>query len=723
VKTLREQSETTRLSPGRGLKIRSAIIVALAVTAAACGGAVQDDITPAASSMVVELRPPEATVAVLGQQAFLASVTGTAETRVTWTIVEGSAGGAVVDGSYTAPSSTGTYHVVVASLADPTKTATASITVTATPGSGVPAPSGSAKMGTNLNWCVDWDPEKLPADLMWSARPWAIGDGNGGNTANWAPIDARGWPIVAVGTGFGAVFEGSPWPGVYKLSFKNRQGSSGDTVSSYSGNITLTNRRHDSATNVTSYDVNVPSYSSTQFIWLRWAGSTGGVTDVHLMRPLKDGSGWHAIGTPLSDHIIDRLANFSAIRTMQTGGGSAGKAAGTDSTWAGRTKPWSSQQRSGDAGRFGGVAIENLIAMANQAGKDLWINLPFNATNDYIEKVAQTIRYGSDGVTPYTSPQASPVFPPLSSSLAVYVEHGNEIWNGGPGYWANENYAQNNSEIAAGDPNRTTYNGTGNAWEQSWRRVGWLAVRHSLIFRGVFGDAAMMTRVRPVLATQHGRYATTAEPLNYIRDVWGAGSSYATINGVTNPRQPVSHYLYALATAPYTPDDNGSLDVTTADTILSSVIGRMNSTAAGSVIVAMTWNANTAKTHGIRFVAYEGGDNLIPELMSGGATAANIQKAKDASFDSILGARMGANIDPTTGLPLADQSNYVYGKLLAGWAAAGGGLFMHFTLGESANAGSMFGLCPPSAQGSSDCRLETGPKWAAVKAFRKSWGP
>ena len=166
----------------------------------------------------------------------------------------------MVDGSYTAPSTTGTYHVVVASVADPTKTATASVTVSAAPGSAVPPPAGSAKMGTNLNWCVDWDPEKLPADLMWSARPWAVGDGNGANVANWTQIDSRGWPVVPTGTTFGAIFEGNPWPGVYKLSFKNRQGTSGDTVSSYSGNITLTNRRHDSATNVTSYDVNVPTY-------------------------------------------------------------------------------------------------------------------------------------------------------------------------------------------------------------------------------------------------------------------------------------------------------------------------------------------------------------------------------------------------------------------------------------------------------------------------------
>ena len=719
--TKKDRFERRPSSLGAIFLSRMVPAIAMGIALAACGQATPEELA-AASQVVVTLTPSVTTLGVLGQESFTASVTGTAESRVNWSVVEGATGGTVVAGSYTAPSSTGTYHIMVASVADPTRTAIATVNVIG--GSPLPPPTGAPKMGTNLNWCVDWDPEKLPADLMWSARPWAVGDGNGTNVGNWTQIDSRGWPIVPVGTTFGAIFEGNPWPGVFKLSFKNRQGTSGDTVSSYSGNITLTNRRHDAATNVTTYDVTVPSYQSGQFIWLRWAGSTGGVTDVHLMRPLKDGSGWHAVGTPLSDHIIDRLAQFSAIRTMHTGGGTSGKAAGTDSAWSGRTKPWSSQQRTGDAGRVGGVAIENLVAMANHAGKDLWINVPFNATDDYIEKMAQTIRYGSDGVTPYTSPQASPVFPPLASHLAVYVEHGNEIWNGGPGYWANENHSASNAEIAAGDPNHYSYvQSSSGTWGFSWRRVGWLAVRHSLIFRRVFGDAAMMTRVRPVVATQHGRYATTDEPLNYIRDVWGPTSSWTAIGGFGNPRQPVSYYVYALATAPYTPDDNGALDVTSADSILSSVIGRMNSASAGSVVVAMTWNANTARAHGIRYVAYEGGDNLLPELMPGGATAANLQRAKEASYDPTLGARMGANVDPATGLPLADQSRHVYGKLFAEWAAAGGGLFMHFTLGEAASAGSMFGLCPPSAQSTSDCRVEAGPKWEAVKAFRKAWGP
>ena len=364
------------------------------------------------------------------------------------------------------------------------------------------------------------------------------------------------------------------------------------------------------------------------------------------------------------------------------------------------------------------MAWENVIACANQLQKDLWINVPFRADDGYILQLARCMAFGSDGTTPYTSTQASPVFPPLDAHLNLYVEHANEIWNSGYGYPANENYALSNAEIAAGDANHYIWNGTGNAWEWSWRRVGWLAVRHSLIFRSVFGDAAMMTRVRPVLATQHGRYGTTSEPLGYVAGVWGAASAYTTVGGVTNPKQPVAYYLYALATAPYVPDGNSGLTVTSAATMLDGTVANLNQTGAGKIIPAMTWNHDIAATNGIGYVAYEGGDNLIPELMPGGATAATVQNAKDASYDPTLGARMGAAF--TGGVLSANQATHVYGQLFKAWRAAGGGIFCHYTFGQAYGSSSMFGLCPPSTESKSDPRLETGPKWDAIKAYSET---
>lgn len=92
-----------------------------------------------------------------------------------------------------------------------------------------------------------------------------------------------------------------------------------------------------------------------------------------------------------------------------------------------------------------GVAWEHMVALSNATGKDLWINVPHLATEDYIRKLARLIRFGSDGVNPFTSPQVSPAFPPLNSNLKVYVEFSNEIWSSGgafpQGNWAEEEAA------------------------------------------------------------------------------------------------------------------------------------------------------------------------------------------------------------------------------------------------------------------------------------------
>ncbi len=81
--------------------------------------------------VAVAITPPSAAINSCQSATFTATVTGTTNTAVTWSVQEGSAGGTVTAaGVYTAPSSAGTYHVVATSQADPTKSAVATVTVT-----------------------------------------------------------------------------------------------------------------------------------------------------------------------------------------------------------------------------------------------------------------------------------------------------------------------------------------------------------------------------------------------------------------------------------------------------------------------------------------------------------------------------------------------------------------------------------------------------------------
>lgn len=79
----------------------------------------------------VTVNPPTATVPINGQQAFTATVVGTANTAVTWSVQSGGSAGGTVSaaGVYTAPGTPGTDTVVATSVADPTRQGTATVTV------------------------------------------------------------------------------------------------------------------------------------------------------------------------------------------------------------------------------------------------------------------------------------------------------------------------------------------------------------------------------------------------------------------------------------------------------------------------------------------------------------------------------------------------------------------------------------------------------------------
>ncbi len=86
-----------------------------------------------------------------------------------------------------------------------------------------------------------------------------------------------------------------------------------------------------------------------------------------------------------------------------------------------------------------GIPWEHMVALCNQTGKDLWLNIPHLASADCMLKLAKLIRFGSDGTEPYETPQADPVWPPLDPARKVYLEYSNEVWNAGAfgqGGWA-----------------------------------------------------------------------------------------------------------------------------------------------------------------------------------------------------------------------------------------------------------------------------------------------
>jgi hypothetical protein len=87
--------------------------------------------SPGVDVISVSISPPTASLVVGQAQQFTATVTGSANQSVTWSVQEGPTGGTVTSGGYyTASNIPGTYHIVATSQADSTKSAVAIVTVT-----------------------------------------------------------------------------------------------------------------------------------------------------------------------------------------------------------------------------------------------------------------------------------------------------------------------------------------------------------------------------------------------------------------------------------------------------------------------------------------------------------------------------------------------------------------------------------------------------------------
>lgn len=452
-----------------------------------------------------------------------------------------------------------------------------------------PTPTATpANIGINIGSAVDWDDNRMFADVMKSSRTWRDTTWSNDLTA----LDANGWPTQ---DGSICVWAGIPnMQGTYALSFTGQAKVQGSW-----GSVSIVNQAYDAGTNQTTATLNYTStdgsgllltFTNTQ---LTSASATGtGVTHVVLMRPKTVGGTVPTTTEVFSAPFLAALSPFAVLRTMDY----AGTNQTNSSHWSDRTRPGHASQQRGNpsvpAGGYQGRggAWEYAVLLANVTGKDLWVNVPEEADADYLTKLAQLTKYGSDGTNPYTSAQASPVWPGLAAGRKLYVEFSNEVWNTGFAQ-AGANHASAQAEVAAGG-SPLAFDGTTNDWYWAWRRTAARIVAISTAFRGVWGDAAMMTQVRPVLMSQLG-YADGPlwQAMHLMVDYYGNPAQ------VPVPRPP-SWYVYGLGgSAYYNPSDE-----TSVDTIFS--------TLGTGFEAALQADADWALPFGLKRIAYEGGPSL-----------------------------------------------------------------------------------------------------------------
>lgn len=456
--------------------------------------------------------------------------------------------------------------------------------VNAKPAEAQPTVTQPPRVGMGINALSYWDRSFAMADMSKHARFLGL------DFSVDAGVDAKGNPskdflmiYSADKTKIGS--------GTYKLMFN------GSATVTARGGGSVQNASYDKVTNLTKADVVMPS-DATGNVFLMFkdtsrngVGAPGdGLTNIRLWRP-----GYPTDGSALfTAEFVSAMKKFRVIRGMDFVSANTNP----QSTWSERTTPDFSGF-TGDKGQ----SWELLIALANAADRDVWLNVPVRADDDYVRKLALLVKYGSDGRLPYTSAQVAPVHAPLKSGLKVYVEYGNEIWNFAPGFkgfaWALA--LTNRHRIDPTHP--IAFDGVQADQYAALRR--WIAYRSSFIslaFRDVFGDSAMMSKVRPIFSTQVGNANTylssglqwaqafygqvrNAAPLNPVvrkpSDIWYGGGGAAYYNSSADPRNTESGTMERYFS-----------DLPTPNFAKTSVIDSI-------------WT----HAYGLNYVAYEGGPN------------------------------------------------------------------------------------------------------------------
>lgn len=450
--------------------------------------------------------------------------------------------------------------------------------------------------------------------------------------------------------------------GTYKLSF---QGRADVSLSALPGGV-VTNMMYDAASNTSSADVVLPQ-DSVGNTWLTFrntrrtasSSSADGIGNVHLWRP-----GYPTDGSVLfTKEFIAAMQKFSVIRTMDFISANNN----VTQTWAERT-PTAWLGNTGEKGQ----SWELMVLLANATNRDLWINVPVKADDIYIQKLANLLKYGSDGLEPYSSSQSKPKYPPLKPGLRVYVEYGNEVWNSGPGFWdfrwalglANANRLNTNHPIA--------YDGPVNDQYIALRR--WIAYRSAFIsqtFRKVFGDAAMMKTVRPILASQVGNGNLYLS----LGLVWAEGY-YGDVTKLWYGGGGAAYYDSSVQPAD-----------TSAATMQAYFDNLPTTNFAKSVAADAVWT----KGYGLKTVAYEGGAG------PGGSALGSVSGTEQLAYTY--------NADPRMKDRMLVASDI--------WLANGGDLLVYYVYSGSSPWSFVDGL---SLSTVSDT---TSPKLQAIDALAK----
>jgi hypothetical protein len=310
--------------------------------------------------------------------------------------------------------------------------------------------------------------------------------------------------------------------------------------------------------------------------WIKISASTNGnhINNMRLIPHAYEGDeGNMPIFTPL---FLQGLAPFKAIRLMDWPriNNSPG------SLWADRiTTTYYTQGQDHSTSTTHGVAWEYAYELANELNADLWICIPHQASDNYIQQLANLLKDN------------------LETNLKVYVEFSNEMWNS---IFDQYTYVINN---APGHPNgyvSTALAAIGAAGTNHPKKDAYMMARAFNLFWDEWtGSTGRLVRVAAVQTAWAGN---TNVILNYIFNTlnatWGS-DCFPDVVAVTGYTRGITADQHAIWNA-----DPGSV---TAAAVVAFIEGRQSERD--------DWLTDT-KGHadnyggGLPVVAYEAGQHL-----------------------------------------------------------------------------------------------------------------
>ena len=154
-------------------------------------------------------------------------------------------------------------------------------------------------------------------------------------------------------------------------------------------------------------------------IWANIVTSTLG-NHIRNIRVLRPGDELTYQAQPFYQGFLDKVAPFHTLRFVEATVTNSNSF--TPINWSERPNP-----NYYTNGGYRGMSYEMIIRLANTAQKNVWINIPHLASDNYMQQMAQLFRDS------------------LAANLEVYVEYSNEVWNWqfGQAHFVSENGAQN----------------------------------------------------------------------------------------------------------------------------------------------------------------------------------------------------------------------------------------------------------------------------------------